>query len=151
MGERHALFMYEVGCGWAAQCVFLTKFLQVFNIRHTTTCTKVNCMLIDTHNLDIDMYYDLWRQKSLINLHFKHQNDTYYQAYDIEVTFYTRMWMSIDILFLKIYWKLNVKRNLSNMHTDWATCSELYVEGVVCLLSTMFQIPTPSLLWIVLW
>ena len=38
------------------QCAFLTKFLQVFDIWHTKTRTKIKCTSIDMRNLGFDMY-----------------------------------------------------------------------------------------------
>ena len=46
------------------RCMFLlTKFLQGFHLWHAKTRTTKKCMSIDTHNLEVDTYCDLWREK----------------------------------------------------------------------------------------
>jgi hypothetical protein len=61
------------------QYISLTKILQVFHFWHAKTCTKIKnkkCTSIDTHNLEVDMYCDLWRKKIHVKWHARNWNDT---------------------------------------------------------------------------
>ena len=62
------------------QCVCLTKFLQVFSLLTCKYSHKKRCMSVDMHNLEVDMYCDLWRKKPHVNWYARNWNDTYYKA-----------------------------------------------------------------------
>ena len=72
------------------QCICLIKFLQVFLFRHAKTCTKNICTSINTHILEVDTYYALWREKKHMSI----------DTLEIEMTCITRQFE---------YYKLQLK------------------------------------------
>ena len=67
-------------CAWSSCMLFFAKFLQKFHFWHTETRQekKRKCTSIDTHDIEVDTYCDLWRKKTHVNWHARNWNDTYY-------------------------------------------------------------------------
>ena len=107
------------------QCVFLTKFLQVFRIWYAKTCTKIK-MHVSWH-ARFRIWHVVWLVKKKVTLRLTlsklkwhvllgmwHWGNILEEDVDVKWHSFLFLKMSCDTLDLK----LNIKWNLSNIHTD---------------------------------
>ena len=100
-------------CG--AQCVCLTKFLQVFHFCHAKTCTKNKCTSIDTH------FFKLTRTVTC-----EEQKHTSLDTLEIEMTCIIRQF---EYYKLKLKYPENITHN--SRRTSY-THLHIYVQLCSC-------------------
>ena len=99
---------------WAIskQCVLLTKFVQVFDVWHAKTCTKIKCTCSVTCDENNHTSVDILKLTWHVLLGMWHWGDILDVNVDVNWHSFSFSKTSRDTLDLK----LNVKRNLSNIH-----------------------------------
>ena len=61
------------------QCICMfDKAFASFSLLTRKNLHKNKCTTIDTHILEVDTYYDLWRKNTHVDWHTRNWNDTYY-------------------------------------------------------------------------